>query len=551
MRPSPLLLLACVGCSFPRPKDLPTDAEPSPDAGAAPGDFVANLDGARIHLTEGSTTTVGIKLDRNAFADAISVTVGGLPDGVTADPLTIAGDSGTLILHGTIDATQGEAALTVTAASATRSHDIPLSLLTMGLPGTLDKSFHWVSSSLAPNAQISAIAVQPDGKIVIAGPPTLVADERSLIVAARYLADGTRDTTFAAEAIAFDSAITSIDAITLQPDGKIVVVGTCFSGGVVVRLNTSGAPDSTFGKGGLVTLELSAETPTSTAFRAVALQPDGGILVAGHTVAVQQNRDAIIVRLTPEGSIDRSFGAMGHTTAPFGAGQNEFLAMALQPDGKIVAAGTAIPPGVSSGAVLARFDRGGQLDNTFHGNGMYIVGARDTVGGLGSAGWVTIQPTGKIVAGGSATDGVGLVRLNGSDGSADTSFGAGGFKEIGIALAPLTFGPLIRGIIQQPDGRIIVGGSAPNGVINLDPDVGGSNYDTFAARFTSDGLLDFSFAGSGVVSHDFSADNGLINGLELLAGIAFDPDGRIVVASDSLSPGNTTPYYSTIGRFWP
>src|SRR4051812_39490682 len=103
MRSCSIALLACVACSFPRPKDLPSDAGLSPDAGAPPGDFVAELDTARVHLREGATTAVAIKLERNAFADPIVVTVGGLPVGVTADPLTISGNSGTLILHAAAD----------------------------------------------------------------------------------------------------------------------------------------------------------------------------------------------------------------------------------------------------------------------------------------------------------------------------------------------------------------------------------------------------------------------------------------------------------------
>lgn len=452
------------------------------------------------------------------------------------------------MLHAATDAAQGEVPLTITAAGPGRSHDIPLPLVAMGAPGTVDKSFHW-TPSFSPNARIVAVAVQPDGKIVVAGPPVVTDPVGSNIVLCRYLADGSLDTTFSVGVIAFESAITSISAMALQTDGKIVIVGASFDGGIVMRYNTDGTSDSAFGQGGQVTLDFSAESPTSTEFDAVAIQPDGGLLIAGYTTAAGQNRDAMVARLTPEGSVDRSFGTLGHATAPFGSGQNKFLAMGLQSDGRIVAAGTAVPVGVSSHAVLARFDQGGQLDNSFHGNGMFAVGPRETVGGLGSVGWIFVQSDAKIVAGGAASEGIALVRLNGSDGSVDLAFGANGIKQIGIDIGYVDPSPFIGGMIQDADGHIIIGGGADNGVLNPVPD-SGWNSDTFIARLASDGLLDFSFSG-GVIAHDFSADNGRINGTEAVSAITSDADGRVIVASWSLDENFSMPIYSTLGRFWP
>jgi hypothetical protein len=164
--------------------------------------------------------TIGITLRRNEFPDAVTVTVAGLPAGVTADPLTIDADTGTLVLHAATGATQGDAVLAVTATTKGRFHEVPLSLLTMGPPGTLDRSFGaggMVSGSLV--GQGDAVVIQQDGKVLIAG--FVVTENGANDMVARFLPDGAIDTSFSGGMAILVPTLIARPAVALQPDGKI------------------------------------------------------------------------------------------------------------------------------------------------------------------------------------------------------------------------------------------------------------------------------------------------------------------------------------------
>jgi len=178
--------------------------------------------------------------------------------------------------------------------------------------------------------------------------------------------------------------------LAVQPDGKVVLVGVQQplpgenAKAIVVRLSPEGSLDPTFGNGGVVVV------PSASGF-AVALQPDGKIVVGGTS---SSGPGLAVMRLLPDGRMDTSFGAGGRATANVG-GYGTAFALAIQSDGKIVAVGRASPPGSFDPGDfgVARFNADGSLDSSFAANGR----VRTDFGGGEDALDVALQPDGKIV----------------------------------------------------------------------------------------------------------------------------------------------------------
>src|SRR5437773_151193 len=226
-------------------------------------------------------------------------------------------------------------------------------------------------------------------------------------------AGGDLDPTFGTGGMVMTDLSRSTDianAVAVQSDGKLVVVGQTYQNNdysdedfAVARYNTDGTLDRTFGARGKVRTDFPgmAAVPSS-----VVIQPDGKIVVAGGAFPLFTFAgDFKVVRYNPNGSLDTSFGSGGIVTTFFPQGSYAF-AVALQPDGKIIAAGTHFVdfnPGDMSDTdfALARYNPDGSLDSTF-GNGGTVT--TDFFGTEDDVFSVLIQPDGKIVAGGSAND---------------------------------------------------------------------------------------------------------------------------------------------------
>jgi uncharacterized delta-60 repeat protein len=242
-----------------------------------------------------------------------------------------------------------------------------------------------------------AVAVQDDGKIVAAG--WNAAD----FVLARYDADGSLDPTFGVggKTTTDLGANDFIDDIAVTGDGRIVAVG----GGrdfAVVRYRNDGSLDPTFGVSGKVTTEWP---PHRSSVAAVAIQNDGKIVVAGGAGSffgrvrgpAGASGDFALARYHPDGSVDHGFGGDGKVTTDFGGPADVAFAVALQADGKIVAAGRGsdLPNTASRGFAVARYNADGTPDATFGAGGRTIL----PVGSIAEA--VVVQPGGRIVVGGS------------------------------------------------------------------------------------------------------------------------------------------------------
>jgi uncharacterized delta-60 repeat protein len=246
--------------------------------------------------------------------------------------------------------------------------------------GALDYSFGVagkVTVDFGSYENATAVAVQPDGKIVVGGSGGL----------ARLTSSGGLDPSFGAGGKYRDGG----SAVALQPDGKLVLLGgSCqLPCSPVTRLNANATPDLAFGDGGTVAVDFGgADSGPST----LTLQRDGKILLAG-TV---KNRKFAVVRLNQTGSPDRFFGARGRATVSFGGRNDGAEAVALQPDGKIIVAGTTSNGNYNF--ALARFSRAGVLDRSFGVGGKTTIdfGSGDDAYGL------ALYPDGKIVVGGRA-----------------------------------------------------------------------------------------------------------------------------------------------------
>jgi uncharacterized delta-60 repeat protein len=332
---------------------------------------------------------------------------------------------------------------------------------TFGVAGRVTTDFPGLA------AVASSVALQPDGKILVAGGAfpnfTFLGD----FVLARYDADGTLDASFGSGGI----VITSFPGqgsyafdLALQPDGKIVLAGTQFvsfsseessnTDFALARCNADGTPDLTFGSGGKVTTDFNGFNDDAFA---VLVQPDGRLVAVGSAKTPATFYDFAAVRYLPGGALDGSFGNGGKVRTDFG--NNDFdraRGACLQADGKLVAAGfTIFDGGLSQPFALLRWGSNGALDPGFDGDGKLLI---DFDSFMQSAHEVLVQPDGKLVAVGFAdtesSDSDFLLARCHADGSLDSTFGIGG--KVRTSFGNLNGGA--HGAALQPDGRIVAAG---------------------------------------------------------------------------------------------
>jgi uncharacterized delta-60 repeat protein len=275
----------------------------------------------------------------------------------------------------------------------------------------------WRTSAVAVFISLVAMAATP----VIAGSATLDST---------FGGDGKVITDFGPS---FDGAT----AVAIQADGKIVAVGGAGGNGgrfALARYDTDGTLDATFGGDGKVRTDF---TNRSDVALAVAIQADGKIVAAGDITRFTPNGVVgrfALARYDTNGTLDPTFGGDGRVTTSFTDGEDGASAVAIQADGKILAAGSANASCFCSRFALARYDDDGTLDATFGGDGK--VTTRFAHGGQATA--MAIQADGKIVAAGSANASCfcsrfALARYD-DDGTLDATFGGDG--KVTTRLAP-------------------------------------------------------------------------------------------------------------------
>jgi uncharacterized delta-60 repeat protein len=342
-----------------------------------------------------------------------------------------------------------------------------------------------------------------------------------------FAASGDLDTTFGGDGIVRTDLTKGEDdgfAVAIQPDGKIVVGGEAGIGGRnprfgIVRYNTDGSLDTSFGGGdGIVTINF---TRHDDFIYAVRIQGNGKIVLAGAAAYNTHDSRFALARLKPDGSRDPKFGGDGKVVTNLTPSYDWANGMALQPNGKILVVGS-VSAGPTNGKIgVLRYRVDGSLDPTFGGDGIVRTDATPTYDdGLA----IGVEADGQIiVAGGAGFAGPNerfVVLAYTPHGALDPTFGGDG--KVYTDLTPEADVPYALAI--QSDGNIVVAGGAASGD-KSDPEFG-------VVRYQRDGSLDPTFKGDGTVLTNFTpGDDGAYS-------VAIAPDGAIVAAGLA---GNGTP----------
>ncbi|MBT9100003.1 hypothetical protein KFZ76_20080 [Methylovulum psychrotolerans] len=356
-----------------------------------------------------------------------------------------------------------------------------------------------VITDLGYNDTAYSVKVQADGKVVVVG---ISLDDLNSdfgqtsghIGVARYNSNGTIDTSFSGDGWLTTAGNLYAYSSAVQSDGKILAVGT--SGYfdttqfvnhydfTLIRYNTDGSLDSSFGTDGTVTTSFVGSANLAYS---VALQSDGKILAAGQASndpadSGLGSHDFGLVRYNSDGSLDTTFGNGGKVTTDMGSTDDVAKSVLVQSNGKIVLAGHG---------GLARYNSNGSLDTTFSGDGKVA-----TDYSINSSALLT---SGKIVAGG----GYEIDRYN-ANGSLDNSFSGDGKVATDFT---------VNSIALQANGKLVAVG------------------DNTLARYNSDGSLDTTFSGDGKVQTSFTIES-----------VTVQTDGKLVVTGTGLAFGNTLYY---------
>lgn len=383
------------------------------------------------------------------------------------------------------------------------SHDFAVARLTP--MGSLDPAFGiggkvTIPIDLMPDGddRLKAVAIQPDGKILLAGSaqtgvvfdqvaiatrsPTRVYD----LVVVRLTADGQLDTTFGTggkTVLSFDLGESHSDetvGMSIHSDGRILVAGVAAATGggqlVTARLTADGQLDPTFGTGGKTINPSPMANGSTLRFNTFEPLPEGGMILAGETTG--GGVDFAAVRVTTTGQLDASFGTMGVAMVGFPTGGvDRALGATRQPDGRILLVGSTLPPlidfnnppGNRFGVVRLLAD--GQLDPTFGDGGrMSVAFMVQSDGGINDLGRdVVVRWDGQIIVVGDTetdTDRDFAVAVLTPAGQLDPSFGVGGKLTIGLDRGPGgPFGPRANQDVAlvaalTSDGGVVMAGSA-------------------------------------------------------------------------------------------
>jgi uncharacterized delta-60 repeat protein len=375
--------------------------------------------------------------------------------------------------------------------------------------GSLDPTFsgdgRQITNFGSGNSAAGAVAIQADGKVVAAGTAAGAG-----FAVARYKPNGSLDPTFSGDGrqtTDFTGDGAGAYGVAIQPDGKIVVVGTAGASGLlpgnfaIARYKPNGSLDPTFSGDGKQTTDFGGYDVAND----VVLMPNGKLVAVGGGAG-----SFAIARYDASGSLDPNFSHDGKRLTNF-KGVDQANGVALRGDGKTVAAGyTAERSRGAADFALAGYNRNGSLDATFSGDGKQTTHFADNDD---QAYGVAIQPDGKIVAAGGGSgyyyaSNFVLARYD-SNGSLDPAFSGDGRQTT-------DFGGFADGaddLAIQPDGRIVAAGED------------GSSFAFGLARYRPNGSLDPTFSGDGKQSTSFPSHDGAG-----ATGVALQANGKIVAA---------------------
>jgi uncharacterized delta-60 repeat protein len=400
--------------------------------------------------------------------------------------------------------------------------------------GFLDPSFDGDGRVVRTDGNAAAMVVQADGKILTAGAARAGTSFDFLL--SRHNADGSPDTTFGQGGSArtdFDGRSDVAHAVALQSDGRIVVAGSSGRELAVARYLPDGTLDTSFDGDGVATTAFFTGTRTGAVAFDVAVQPDGKIVAVGSATSAPGEAVSALARFNPDGSLDETFDDDGRVTTGFGL--TTAYAVALGPGGTIVVGGTA-DTNLGDGA-LARYNPDGSLDpqfGPFPTSGSDVPPAGVVRGVFGATDLydeirdVAVDAGGSIFAAGTVEGrGMAVARVS-SNGASQQTFetpefpsGPGGgasFPSAGTA------------IVVRPGESVLVAGYTT--------DMGGQPENFALVRFNPDGVIDRTFGFRGVAVTDFRSlsGTGASDGpdpQDAASAVGVAPDGDIVLAGTS------------------
>lgn len=421
------------------------------------------------------------------------------------------------------------------------------SLITFAQAGVRDSTFDGdgIGQQIFSNGSALAVIYTIDNKIVVGG-----ADASYHNVFVKYKLDGTIDSSFGTNGVAkytLGSSGSGVRKIVEQPDGKIVSVSSCRnSSGIhsygVIRINADGSLDNTFNGTGKLIISPGVEDYSYN----LTLQPDGKIIVVGAIGTDVPFADWMgIIRINSNGILDNTFGTNGVVKIRYTSTWCYAYSVALQTDGKIVVAGATRTSGSQYGFCVARLNYSGSLDNTFSGDGIdtayfsnfdptSTVNTNDDY-----CNSILIKNDGKIILIGQATidnsysSQLAFLQYN-SIGSRDTTFGIlGKFKNI-LSIPVFANFPVAKiGV----DNKVVVG------TISWDPDTSYHCSSYFLTRLIDDSL-DATFGTSGYLYDHLNSSPCQTGELTYINDVTYQGDGKILVAGTSQNGFTVARYIS-------
>ncbi len=389
-------------------------------------------------------------------------------------------------------------------------------------PGDLDLTFNGTGKAtinFGDQSDARAIAIQADNKIVVAGKTFNSANNEGGFAIARYNINGLLDTSFDDDGkvitfLAGGTAIVAVQTLAIQTDGRILAAGSSTgNSGVIIRYNSNGSIDNTFGLNGLVNMSFGANTCRPLD---MALQSDGKIVITGTFYEPNSVEKIATIRFNQDGSLDTSFDSDGIAIIHVGQEFNNGRSVAIHPNGKIFVVANSYTETAQMDFTVVSYNQNGSLNTEFDSDGIVTTDVNNTSQVIRS---LAIQTDGKILVAGSAGVGdLGLLARYNLNGTLDTSLDTDG-----LAFTPQN----TVSISLQNDGKIITAG----------PKWNITNYDFVLGRYNSDGSLDNSFSDSssfwgtnGQTTIDFFATN------DQPLQVKVDSFGRVLVAGYTHNP---------------
>jgi uncharacterized delta-60 repeat protein len=499
------------------------------------GSFSVEPTSDKALVFQGSTAVVRIRLVRSGgFEGAVTIGLAGLPPGVSAAPtqvpaganeaaITLAAQDGgphslpiAATLHGS-----------ATIAGAAQRKTSGLTVTVRGAAGVVDTSF----AGGTPLTRVGdgedyahAAAVQADGKLLVAGSSAGNGSTRIAVV--RYLRDGTPDPSFGVGGKAIAAIGSREDvarAIAVQPDGRIVVAGLSYQRRAdydfaLLRFMPDGTPDARFGEQGRVVTDFGGDSDRA---HSLLLMPDGRIVAGGQTNVNRGSSgvDFALARYLADGRLDTGFGNAGKVVAAILPGNTGDVVrgLALQ---TVAGSPRLLAVGGEGDFTAARFTESGALDASF-GSGGRVAGLFGV--SIGSAHAVAVLPSGEAVLAGHVGHDFAAVRLM-PDGTLDPRFGPTGDGRFRHAMSATNWDEA-TGVARHADGRLLLAGWVYSGT--------GTAGDFGVLRLTADGRLDTGFGQGGTMTHAVAGKKADMGRAIVLQGDERIPAVRAVVAGEA------------------